>query len=141
MRTSHVVVFILTLFLVVLPLSGQTGTSSITGTVTDQQERVVSGATLTLTNTATGALREAKSNEAGIYAFDFLIHGDYKLDVEAKGFKKQTINNIHAIIGKRVESSVSLEVGAASETVEVTAAASQILVNTEDASLGNNFVS
>ena len=141
MRTSHVVVFILTLLLVVLPLSGQTGTSSVTGTVTDQQERVVSGASLTLTNLATGATRETKSNEVGIYNFDFLVPGEYKLDVEANGFKKQTINNIHAIIGKRIESSLRLEVGASSETVEVTAAASSFLVNTEDASLGNNFVS
>ena len=141
MRTSHVVVFILTLFMVVLPVYGQTGTSTITGTVTDQQDRVISGASLKLTNNATGAVREAKSNDAGTYNFEFLIPGEYRLEVTAKDFKKQTTNNVRALVGKKTEANVVMEVGAASETVEVTAAASSFLVNTEDATLGNNFVS
>jgi len=123
MRTSHVVVFILTILFLVLPMSGQTGTSTVTGTITDQQDRVISGASLKLTNNATGAIREGKSNEAGIYNFEFLIPGEYKLEVSAKDFKKQTINNVRALVGKRTEANVSMEVGAASETVEVTAAA------------------
>ncbi len=141
MRTSHLVVFILTILLLASPLWGQTGTSTITGTISDQQNRVVSGATLTLTNQATGAKREGKSNETGNYIFDFLVPGEYRLEVEAKGFKKQTTNNVHAIIGKRTETNVTMEVGAASETVEVSASASAFLANTEDATLGNNFVS
>jgi hypothetical protein len=122
-------------------MSGQTGTSTVTGTITDQQNRVISGAALKLTNSATGAVREGKSNEAGIYNFEFLVPGEYKLEISAKDFKKQTINNVRAPVGKRTEANVSMEVGAASETVEVTAAASSFLVNTEDATLGNNFVS
>jgi hypothetical protein len=141
MRTSHVVVFILTIFLLIVPMSGQTGTSTVTGTISDQQNRVISGASLKLTNNATGSVRETTSNEAGIYNFEFLIPGEYKLEVAAKDFKKQTTSNVRALVGKRTETNVVMEVGAASETVEVTAAASSFLVNTEDATLGNNFVS
>src|SRR5882757_2249393 len=141
MRTSHVVVFILIILLLAVPFWAQTGTSTITGTITDQNERVISGASLKLTNLATGAVREGKSNEAGIYNFEFLIPGEYRLDVEAKDFKKQTTNNVRALVGKRTETNVSLEIGAATETVEVTASVSGFLVNTEDATLGNNFVS
>src|SRR5436190_19653932 len=141
MRTSHVVVFILTIFLSIIPMSGQTGTSTVTGTISDQQNRVISGASLKLTNNATGAVRETQSNETGIYNFEFLIPGEYKLEVTAKDFKRQTTGNVRALVGKRTETNVVMEVGAASETVEVTAAASSFLVNTEDATLGNNFVS
>ena len=140
MRTSHVVVCILTILLLALPVVGQTGTSTVSGTVADQQDRVVSGANLKLVNVATGATREGKSNDSGGYIFDFLTPGDYRLEVEAKGFKKQTINNVHALIGQKIDTNVTLEVGAASETVEVTASSSAFLVNSEDASLGNNFV-
>lgn len=140
MRTSHVVVFVSIVLLASVSLWGQTGTSTVTGTITDQQERVVSGATLKLVNIANGSSREGKSNESGSYIFDFLTPGEYRLEVEAKGFKKQTTSNVRALIGKKTEANVVLEVGAASETVEVTASSSSFLVNAEDASLGNNFV-
>jgi hypothetical protein len=140
MRTSYVVVFILIVFLASVSLWGQTGTSTVTGTITDQQERVVAGAALKLTNIENGSSREGKSNDSGSYIFDFLTPGEYRLEVEAKGFKKQTTSNVRALIGKKTEANVVLEVGAAGETVEVTASSSSFLVNAEDASLGNNFV-
>src|SRR5579883_1888579 len=76
----------------------QTGTSTIRGTITDPQGRVVSGATVTLTNTATNASRTTKSTDAGIYVFDLIQPGTYRVDIEAKGFKKQTIARLDALI-------------------------------------------
>ena len=120
---------------------GQTGTSTVRGTITDPQGRVVSSAEVTLTNLANNASRSAKTTDSGNYNFDLLAPGDYRLEVVAKGFKKQTVDNVHALIGKPSEASVQLEVGSATEVVEVQATAAGTLINTQDASLGNNFVS
>ena len=120
---------------------GQTGTSAVRGTVTDPQGRVVAGAEVTLTNLSNGAIRTMTSSESGGYNFDLITPGDYRLDIVAKGFKKQTVDNVRALIGKPSEASIKLEVGAASEVVEVQAVAAGFLINTQDASLGNNFVS
>ena len=140
MHSLRGVAFILAVVLSTALIWCQTGTSGVTGTVKDPQERLVSGATVALTNTATGATRSMKTGESGTFLFDFLVPGEYKLEVEAKGFKKQTVNNVRALVGKPTEADVALEIGAGTETVEVTASASQFLVNTQDASLGNNFV-
>ena len=120
---------------------GQTGTSTVRGTITDPQGRVVSGADVNLTNQANGAVRSMKTTDSGGYNFDLITPGEYRLEVVAKGFKKQTIDNVRALIGKPSEATVQLEVGAASEVVEVQATAAGFLINTQDASLGNNFVS
>jgi hypothetical protein len=118
---------------------GQTGTSTIRGTVSDPQGRVISGATLTLTNTQTNAVRTTKSTESGNYVFDLITPADYRIDVQATGFKKQVVENVTAIIGKQTESKIVLAVGTVAETVEVQATTGEALINTQDATLGNNF--
>ncbi len=123
------------------PFWGQTGTSAIRGTVTDQQGRLVANATVTLTNMATSAARTMQSTQSGDFVFDLIPPGDYRLEVQAKGFRSNVLNNVHALIGKQTESNIQLEVGAANEVVEVTASSQEALINTQDASLGNNFIS
>src|SRR6266496_241688 len=118
---------------------GQSGTSAIRGTVSDPQGRVISGATLTLTNTQTNAMRTTRSTETGTYVFDLITPADYRIDVQAPGFKKQVVANVTAVIGKQTESNIVLAVGTVSETVEVQATTGEALINTQDASLGNNF--
>lgn len=123
------------------PFWGQTGTSAIRGTITDQQGRLVPKATVTLTNTATSAARTTKSTDSGDFVFDLIPPGDYRLEVQATGFRSNVVNNLRALIGKQTESNVQLEVGAATEIVEVRASSQDALINTQDASLGNNFIS
>lgn len=122
-------------------LWSQTGTSTVRGTVTDPQGRVVSGATVTLTSLATNSVRSTKSTDTGSFVFDLITPSDYRLTTEAKGFKKNVIGNVTALIGKATQIDVVLEVGAVSETVEVQATSQEVLINTQDATLGNNFVS
>ena len=121
--------------------SAQTGTSAVRGTITDPQGRVISGAEVSLINQASGNVRTLKTSDSGGYNFDLISPGDYRLEIVAKGFKKQTVENVRALIGKASEATVQLEVGAASEVVEVQASSAGFLINTQDASLGNNFVS
>jgi Carboxypeptidase regulatory-like domain len=118
----------------------QTGTSTIRGTITDPQGRVVADANVTLTNAGTNAMRTTKSTEAGVYVFDLITPGDYKVEVDARGFKKQSTGGIHALIGKPTDIPIQMEVGTTSEVVEVTSSSQEVLVNTQDATLGNNFI-
>ena len=138
MRSLLAVAFITFLFAVSLSWS-QTGTSTIRGTITDPQGRVVSGASVTLTNAETNAVRTTKSTDTGSYVFDLITPADYRMEVQAPGFKKKVVSNVQALIGKPTENNVVLDVGTVSETVEVRASSQEALINTQDASLGNNF--
>ncbi|HXM99750.1 MAG TPA: carboxypeptidase-like regulatory domain-containing protein [Candidatus Dormibacteraeota bacterium] len=119
----------------------QTGTSSLGGTITDQQGRPVAGATVTLVNVATNAERTTQTTDTGAYVFDLITPADYRLEVEAKGFNRQLVDNVKALIGKRTERDVQLSVGTMSEVVEVHSSGQEALINTQDASLGNVFES
>ena len=130
--------------LVVLVLSvscawAQTGTSSIAGTITDPQGRAVPAAKVTLTNVATNAKRSVLSTNTGSYIFDLITPGDYRVEIEAKGFNKTVLDNVQALIGKQTDNNVQLSLGAMSQIVEVSISAQSVLINTQDASLGNVF--
>jgi len=139
MRSVKVVAFALLVPMLAAMLWSQTGTSTVRGTVTDPQGRVIPDATLTLTNTANNAPRTVKSSDGGTFTFDLLPPGEYRLEAEATGFKKRVVNNVRALVAKQTEADVQLEVGTVGEVVEVRAA-NENLVNTQDATLGNNFV-
>ncbi|MGI9034825.1 MAG: carboxypeptidase regulatory-like domain-containing protein [Pyrinomonadaceae bacterium] len=124
-----------------LNIFAQSGTSSINGTVTDAQGNVLTGATVTLTNPAKNFTRTQTTNEGGSYSFSSIPPDAYMIEVSAKGFKKAVLNDVRALIAKPTETNVQLEVGSVAETVTVSTAASESLINTQDASLGNNFVS
>src|SRR5664279_6367995 len=75
-------------------LFAQTGRANISGTITDSQGAVVSGATVTATNTATGLAAPTTSNGAGAYNILQLIPGTYTLKVEKEGFGSQEKENV-----------------------------------------------
>jgi len=108
----------------------------ISGTVTDAGGAVVLGATVTLVDTAEGKTSTTATNATGLYRFSFLKPGDYKLTIAAKGFKSvnQTVN---VIVGQVITVNAKLEVGAASEVVEVTGAAP--LIQTENGDTSSTF--
>ncbi|MDQ6652173.1 MAG: carboxypeptidase-like regulatory domain-containing protein, partial [Acidobacteriota bacterium] len=130
------------LVLIVFSISAfsQQGTSSVRGLVTDQQGNVVAGATVTLVNPATNSSRTATTSDNGGYSFESVSPGDYRLEVEAKGFKKAAITNVHALVSKATPVDVVLEIGNVAETVTIASGSGEVLVNHDDATLGNNFV-
>jgi hypothetical protein len=137
-------VFALSALLVLLLFSSSAfaqGTSSIRGTVKDPQGNLVAGATVTLSNPAIGFSRASTSNDSGQFSFESIQPGTYHLELEAKGFKKAVVSDVRALVSKPTEVSVQLEIGAVTEIVSVTAGANEAIINTQDASLGNNFVS
>jgi len=115
------------------------GTSSIRGTIRDAQGSVVANATVTINNPGINLTRTMKSGPTGNFNFDFVPPGHYQLTVEAPGFKKTTLM-AEALIATPTDLKVDLEVGASSETVEVTSGSSAVQVNTQDSSLGSTIV-
>jgi len=118
----------------------QQGTGAVRGIVKDPQGNVIAGATVTLTNLGTSVSRTTTTSESGAYSFDFIQVGDYRLEVEAKGFKKSVVPDVHALVAKATAIDVQLEIGNVSESVTVAGGTGEVLINRDDASLGNNFI-
>jgi hypothetical protein len=116
------------------PLEAQSFYGSIVGTVTDPSGAIIPSATVTVTNIGTNDKRTALTDAAGNYRFVNLAPANYRLEVEASGFKRLTRESIAVQVQSAVRSDARLEVGAVSETVEVSAAAP--LLQTETATLG-----
>ena len=125
------------LALVVLALAGTAfaqGTGEISGVVTDPTGAVVSGVTVTLTNSATGEKRTTTTSSAGVYRFPELpIVGTYTVQVSPKGFKSAKVQGIVVSVGTIFSRDIKLEVGTATEQVTVEAGAET--VQTTDSSL------
>jgi len=117
--------------------SGQTGTTSVRGAVTDKSGAAIVGAKVTLLNSGQALQREAQTNEAGQYEFPALPPGTYLLTVEMANFRTFEQKNIQLLVNTPATVNVALEIGSATQTVEVSAQA--VTLNTADASLGNAF--
>jgi len=125
------------LCLAVIPARAQSGTSSLTGRVTDPQQAVLPGATVTLTNTATAASRTSVTNESGLYAFSALPPGIYTLKIELSGFRTAEVEKLELRVDMQSRGDVQLALGGINETVAVLAESA--IVNTTDASMGNTL--
>jgi hypothetical protein len=112
------------LFLLLLPaiVFSQT-TGVITGTVTDSSGALVSGADITVRNVGTGEERAVKTNEAGVYVAYSLPVGEYEVSASAPGFKTVTRSGIRLSVADRLGINLTLDVGAITESVSVTAEA------------------
>jgi hypothetical protein len=113
--------------------------TSIQGVVTDASGAVVPGATLTLTNPATGEKQVRQSNQDGIFNFNALAAARFRLEAEAKGFQKKVLDNLDLIPEQANALNVELTIGSTSQTVNVDASAAPA-VDTETAS-SNGVVS
>jgi len=94
-------------------------TASITGTVTDAKDAVVQGASITVKNTATGAERATTSGSTGSYSVTNLVPGPYEVTVTSTGFKVVRISNLVLTVAQVATVNAKLEVGSASESLEI----------------------
>jgi len=131
--------FFLSFFLLfcLTPGFAQTGTTSVRGTVTDKTGGVITGAKVVLRSQERSFERQTSSDETGVYEFLSLPPGTYVLTVESAGFRKHEQTDLELLVNNPATMNVRLEVGAASETIEVNAQA--ITLNATDASLGVAF--
>ncbi|MBP1609078.1 MAG: hypothetical protein H6Q04_1313, partial [Acidobacteria bacterium] len=119
--------FLLLLTALLPTASGQSMTGQVSGTVQDPQSAVIPGATVTLTSELTGQERQMASGSQGEFLFTQLVAGAYTVRVSASGFKVFEQKGIKLSANeKMVVSSVKLEIGTTSETVEVTASVARV---------------
>ena len=96
----------------------------------------IPGAEVTLTSTATGAKQTFNTDQNGLYTFVNLNPGGYTVDVDKTGFKRFKRDSIDVQVQQSVRIDAIMEVGADTQTVEVTAETP--LLQTDNASLGGH---
>jgi carboxypeptidase family protein/TonB-dependent receptor-like protein len=143
-KVSRTIISSLVIGLVILgygvsSASAQVLYGSVVGTVTDQVGAVVPGATIKVTNTATGLTRQVTADSTGSYSLTNLLEGDYELAVSASGFKPLTQKGVNVRINNVSHIDLKLEVGGVSETVTVDA--SSALLQTSKADVNTNLES
>ena len=111
---------------------GQAVYGNLVGTVTDPQGNAVAGAKVTLTNTAKGTLEEATTNESGNFSVTHLIPDTYKVHIEAPGFKAYDITSVRVDADTSVRADAVLQVGAVTQTIEVTGEIPQLQTDKTD---------
>ncbi|HXG91710.1 MAG TPA: VIT domain-containing protein [Blastocatellia bacterium] len=107
-----------------LPSNGRTSQQNAQlspGAVVDANGAAIPNATVTVKDENTGAERRVTTDEAGNYNVAGLPPGKYKVEVDAPGFKKTTVNNVTIQPGQTTATGIALEPGTVSEVVEVTA--------------------
>jgi hypothetical protein len=122
-------------------VAAQSGNSSVSGVVFDQHQKVITGARVVLANSERGFSRTATTTQYGTFAFPAIQPGTYRLEVEMTGFRKFIRSEVRALVDTATEISVLLEVGSINETVNVAGSTAESLLNTQDATIGNTFVS
>src|SRR5438876_4611357 len=112
--------------------SGQAVYGGIVGSVTDPQGNAVAGAKVTVTNISRGTTEEAVTNESGGYSVTHLIPDNYKVHIEAPGFKAYDVASARVDVDTVVRVDAQLQVGAVTQTVEVTGEIPQLQTEKTD---------
>lgn len=112
-------------------------TTSLRGTVLDPSGAVIPAAKVAIVNAGTGLSRATTTGAEGNYEFSQVLPGTYRLEVEASGFRKYVGADVKLLVNTPAMVNVTLEVGAQTQVVAVTAEAP--VLNTADASMGIAF--
>ena len=112
----------------------QTETGQITGVVTDPQSAAVAKARIQVKNIATGAVRDAESDDSGSYTVPNLLPAAYEVTVEASGFSR-LVRRVDVPVGTKVTLNLQVSLSTASAIVEVVSGGAA-QVNVESQTLG-----
>ncbi len=108
--------------------------STIQGVVTDSSGALVPGATVSVTNLATGVSAVVSSNDAGLYTVPLLQPGEYSVECESDGFAPQARPQMRLEVDQTARVDFALNVGTVTEVVQVSAAAQ--LLQSETTEMG-----
>ena len=121
------------LFLILPPSAALAqGEASIGGVITDATGAAIAGATVTVTNVETGAIRALITDAAGRYDASLLAVGKYDVAVEQAGFRKESRSGITLVLGQRASVDFKLSVGEIQQTLQVEDTALQLGVTTAE---------
>jgi hypothetical protein len=128
--TSRFYKLALTAILPAAALFGQVETARIVGTVTDQTGASITNAKVSITNVETGIGYDTATKETGLYESIPLRVGQYRVAVEAPGFRRAIRSGLVVQIGQTAVVDFALQLGQVAEEVTVTASA-PLLTTTE----------
>ena len=120
-----------------IPAAAQRLTGTLRGQVFDPTGATVPNAQVTATNQETGVSVRITATSAGTYSFPSLIPGLYRVGVEAKGFKNFLATDITVIANQDNVADTHLDLGVATEVVEVTAGG--VSIQTTSSDLNNTY--
>jgi hypothetical protein len=115
-------------------LTAQETRATLSGTVTDNQQAVIPGVTVHLTNVDTNTVASAVTNSVGQYRFLFQNPGNYKLTAAMQGFQPFVQTGIVLQISQAATIDIKMSVGSQAQTVEVMSA--EPLMETEKSDRG-----
>jgi hypothetical protein len=118
----------------IFSLAAQTPTATVVGVVKDPSGASVNAAKITIRNEATNVVRAVLTNEEGAYVAPLLQPGTYSVEAEAPGFRATVVGKLELQVDQKARVDFDLQVGAASEVVQVTGEAP--LTDTESSSVG-----
>ena len=98
------------------PVFAQSG--AVLGAVRDTSGAVIQGASVTLTNTATGVKTTTKTNNEGLYVFPYVQPGVYDVSASASGFETVKKPGVTVNVTERVQVSFDLKIGSTKQTVD-----------------------
>ena len=110
------------------------GTAALTGSVTDATGAVIANATVTATNTGTGQSRTTTTGSDGVYKFNLLPPGVYRVKFEAAGFQTVEVPAVQLSVTETPVLNRALTVGAQSQ--QVTVEAETEVIQTASSTLG-----
>ena len=110
--------------------------ASIEGLITDQNGALIRGAEITISDPAIGVMRQAITDDSGLYQIPALPIGDYRLEVRARGFQTRIRERIRIEVARRLTQDFQLQVGDVSQEVTVTTSPSD-LIDSATISVGN----
>ncbi len=124
--------------LLVPPTFGQAVYGSIIGTVTDPQGAAVAGAKVTVTSATKGTADETTTNDSGNFTVSHLIPDTYSVKIEGTGFKVYSLASLQISADTASKVDAQLQVGAVTQTVEVTSEVPQLKTDRSDVSITFN---
>ena len=106
----------------------QSSNATLSGTVSDSAKALIPGVTISATNTETGVVTTGITNESGTYSLSGLLPGVYKVTAELPGFQTQSFTDVRLGNAAQARLNFTLQVASVSTTVEVTASADRLLI-------------
>jgi hypothetical protein len=124
--------FAFLIFSAAVSLHAQTTNGSIEGSVTDPSGGAVADASVTARNMDTGLTQTTTTTQAGIYSLPNLPPGRYSVTVEAPSLKRYAQEGVTVTTGTAISLNIPMQLGAVSESVTVTADATQLQTTTSE---------
>ena len=129
---------LLLVFTLAVDIRAQAVYGSISGTVSDPQGAKISGATVIVTDLSKNISRTVTTNESGNYEARSLVPGKYQVKVEQTGYKT-AVQDVEVRADVDALTDIALEVGAVTETVNISAETLELGLKTDRADVSTSF--